>query len=226
MADNQSYPSHTPKHVPKRIPEFMAGDEKRTPFSAETMNELIRPINRVNNIIVSSALQIKYSDSNVWIGLKGDKPPTGFPQDNTNPFSSQTSLSSSFRGEWDVAGDYVVDDIVLRSDETAILSGNSAGTYICIVDAVHGLAPPPDNTTNWALFAQGHWDKLFIKAEDPISSSLQYFINLDPLTDIQAIRGIGSAPSMTIKLREVSVCSTSPSGSIQQKMIILGSEPY
>src|SRR6266700_1201747 len=75
-------------------------------------------------------------------------------------------LSPSPRGEWDGEVDYFKDNVVLRSDETAILAGTQAGTYICVADAVHGLDPPPDNETNWALFAQGHWKKLFIRARE------------------------------------------------------------
>ena len=80
----------SPKHVPKRVQLFIAGDEKRTPFSAETMNELVRPINRVNNIVVGQGLQIKYSDSNVLIWLKGTPEPQAPTQPDGNPFSGSS----------------------------------------------------------------------------------------------------------------------------------------
>src|SRR5437867_5310173 len=128
MAEHQS---NSPKHVPRRVSEFVVGDEKRTLFSADTANELVRPINRINNIIVGPGLQVKYSDSNVAIWLKGTEEPKGSIQPpGFNPSGSQGSTGSMvWRGEWNPATDYHVGDIVIISDETSILEGDRASTF-------------------------------------------------------------------------------------------------
>jgi hypothetical protein len=142
-------------------------DDSRTPFSADTMNQIVNSVNRINHIECTpdSGLSVTISDYNILFSLSG----------STQSGSGGTTIISSgsgavnFTGQWSATyGIYPLNAITIRQTTTEQTNGDS-GTYICILPHTSsaGTAPPSDTTitnTYWNTFAKGHFDTLRIAA--------------------------------------------------------------
>ena len=190
--------------IPGRIEPLEPGDT-RTLLSAEVANQLIAAINSLLNMKGGNGIIIRRSDANFIIELQSDNS-SETPAAPDNPGGGGGSGSFNWRGQWDPLSDYVVGDVTLISDDTAMQNGGIAGLFRCKATAGHGTAAPTAYTPG------SYWDcvvplafKFFtVKNTDVVSGSV-FKLAIDPLNDIEAARG-SSAPSTTVKLNEILVC--------------------
>lgn len=182
-------------------------------------NWAIRVLNAVAGIRAGKGIVIVKAESGIVISWDPDS--TGETKEVSTPSAGGGGGSISFQGEWDSGTDYSVNDIVIISDATSLLTGIKAGTFIAIDDVPAGNAPPQlPNVTNayWDTLAKGAWHEWAMAVET--SSSLHHVtVTLDPYNDVY---GAGFGADRTIKFREIVVCDSG----VEKKMLVLGSETY
>lgn len=128
---------------------YLKKGETRTLLSAGLANQLI--------LLFNGLLKAKGDN------IKISKAEAGWRFDVKASAIGESSVQ--WRGQWDAAEDYVVNDIVIRSTQDELDTGNEAGTYICVTDAPAGTAGPTEPTSGgyWETLARGSWERLTVK---------------------------------------------------------------
>ncbi|MDB6026304.1 MAG: hypothetical protein JWM68_2527 [Verrucomicrobiales bacterium] len=145
------------------IKKFIAGDSKRTAFSAGVMNEIVGGLNQFLGTRAGKGIVINRADAG-WV-ISWDPNSQGeaaLPGEGGGTSGAGSSLA--FQGDWSGADTYVVGDIVIKHIDPDNFDDGSAGTYICIADVVAAGAYEPGVATgwggHWALFARGFWSHI------------------------------------------------------------------
>jgi hypothetical protein len=149
--------------IRKFIKKFIAGDSKRTAFSADAMNEIVTNLNQFVGTRAGKGIVITRAESG-WV-ISWDPKSLGESaiQGEGGGTAGTSTSNIVFRGDWNVlTSDYITGNIVIKRVDPGDYLNESAGTYIAIATVPTGVEPGVSYgwATYWALFAKGFWEHI------------------------------------------------------------------